>query len=691
MKQTILILFLLVLFSSPLISAVNHASVQLSDGSSHIGTIEGYSPDNDSSQNIKILKNTEWAPFTDLKMPATKNTDLWIRLELPFPSRANDRIFIERVEKNFQVIANGIVIYQYGNLDDGEQRFYGMPNHYIAIPEKGTTTLYFRIHSHSHLLGLYGKLIYGDGYKVIKKRMPEILFATTQVGIIFFCTLISMIIYVTYKRDRIFLIFALLMFFLGIFTFLRSRVPYLFFVPEYHLPLYHIHFTTLFIFGFFFILFYLHIIGPGIFKINRFICPVYISAYFLTHGLVLLKIIELPAAVVYTELFFIPVLLIMIVNAISKIRSKVTETETRMLSFGLICCVIFAIIDILKLLFRHPLGFNFTNTGFSFLFFTVVAIIIYRIITIRLNLVNSNRKLETAYDKISESEKNYRILIESTDDLIFTVNENLHITSANKSFKKLICGKIDIEEDTTSILNYAFKGPGMDSSSLILKEKLQKTFNSKKSRTTKANLISRKKDTPLETTLHLEHIRRNKRDEVLCRGILHTEDNLNRFLHDEKLQYNFTNDFTLAQDITERITRSLSNFVDRSIIVSLRYALYEVFINAIEHGNLNISFKEKSLVLENEEYIDLLKERSKNPQYAKRSVRIKVHITPEKAEYWICDEGEGFDFEKIMEMDPDEINSRATPHGRGLLIVRSIFDTVEFLENGRTAHLIKNY
>lgn len=681
MRLNILILSLFILlFNTALFSAKRGEPVRLTSGSYHIGDIEGFDRDKNYSENIRVLEQASWGPFANLKMPKTDSHYIWLRLELPYPGSIDDMLFIERVEQNFQLIADGNVIYQYGELDESEKRFIGIPNHYIPLQKKGINRVYLRIHSNSPIHGVYGKILYGTGYHILRRRLPRILASATQVGIFLLCALITFVFYVKYWRDSIFIVFSGLIFFFSIFSLMRARIPYLFIGPEHHLLLFHLHCISLVMIGFLFFLLFRYIIGPGIFNTNRYLGKIYLVLALATEGMALPGIIDPPTVILYFEAACLPLLIILIAGAIPKILSQ--ERDVRIFSSGLVVCSVLTMIDIINIHSGNPAGFNYTSAGFFVLVLAIFIIVIYRVIKIHVDL-------ESAYDKISQKEKKYRIIIESTDDLIFTIDESFHITSCNNSFKNLVLGNsfADVDGAILNIFDYIYNGQGMNNPALILNEKLQETLKSKQSSSVKVHLVSGKDQGLIETTIHLECIVKNDREEILCRGMVNREGRLTRYLREEKLQYKFINDFSLANDITDHITRNLAASLDKSTIMQMRFALYEVFINAVEHGNLNITYDEKSDLLEKEEYMSLIKERSRILPYVGRSVTVRVHIASEKAEYWISDEGEGFDFEKMLNIDPDS----ATSHGRGLVIVKTIFDVVEFLHKGRTAHLIKYF
>lgn len=106
----------------------------------------------------------------------------------------------------------------------------------------------------------------------------------------------------------------------------------------------------------------------------------------------------------------------------------------------------------------------------------------------------------------------------------------------------------------------------------------------------------------------------------------------------------------------------------------------ELLINAVEHGNLGITYAEKSALRESDSWDEEVGRRLGDPQYSDRRVRVDFHRTREMINVTITDEGDGFDWSKYMDIDP----ARAfDTHGRGIAMSRMIsFDSVEYHGNG---------
>ena len=113
---------------------------------------------------------------------------------------------------------------------------------------------------------------------------------------------------------------------------------------------------------------------------------------------------------------------------------------------------------------------------------------------------------------------------------------------------------------------------------------------------------------------------------------------------------------------------------------SIVSGLSELLVNAVEHGNLGISYTEKSTLLENNCWEDEVERRLKMPDYRQRRVRVSYQKHIDRLTYLITDEGDGFDWSGFLEIDPVR---GSDSHGRGIALARMIsFSKLEYMGNG---------
>ena len=98
-----------------------------------------------------------------------------------------------------------------------------------------------------------------------------------------------------------------------------------------------------------------------------------------------------------------------------------------------------------------------------------------------------------------------------------------------------------------------------------------------------------------------------------------------------------------------------SNRIAEDAREALGLSIHEMLMNAIEHGNCGITFDEKTRWLEGGgRPQDLIAKYVRDPDIAKKHVKLEYRISPERSRFVITDEGEGFDWR----------NARQTPKER---------------------------
>ncbi|MBF0627746.1 MAG: response regulator [Magnetococcales bacterium] len=108
--------------------------------------------------------------------------------------------------------------------------------------------------------------------------------------------------------------------------------------------------------------------------------------------------------------------------------------------------------------------------------------------------------------------------------------------------------------------------------------------------------------------------------------------------------------------------------------------LTELMVNAIEHGNLAISYQEKSALHKRGEWVAEIERRLTLPEYARRSATIEFERSDGEIRFKISDQGQGFDWRSFMKIDPERAFDS---HGRGIAMANMFsFDEVRYLGRG---------
>ena len=113
--------------------------------------------------------------------------------------------------------------------------------------------------------------------------------------------------------------------------------------------------------------------------------------------------------------------------------------------------------------------------------------------------------------------------------------------------------------------------------------------------------------------------------------------------------------------------------------------LLELMINAVEHGNLEISYEEKSALLKEGNWQKEVQRRLKMPQYQDRIVLLSFVRKPHRIEITITDEGNGFNSEKYL--NPGQNSGSKSDgdqyHGRGIAVASQLdFEKIEYFGVG---------
>ena len=97
--------------------------------------------------------------------------------------------------------------------------------------------------------------------------------------------------------------------------------------------------------------------------------------------------------------------------------------------------------------------------------------------------------------------------------------------------------------------------------------------------------------------------------------------------------------------------------------------IMELLVNAVEHGNLGITYEEKKALKLRDGWEQEVERRSRLPEHRGKRVRVELERMPGLIELKITDQGDGFDWHKYLELD----HARAfDPNGRGIAMARML-------------------
>ncbi len=132
--------------------------------------------------------------------------------------------------------------------------------------------------------------------------------------------------------------------------------------------------------------------------------------------------------------------------------------------------------------------------------------------------------------------------------------------------------------------------------------------------------------------------------------------------------------------------RSIALFVSNTCPESEKVVLglTELMINAIEHGNLNISYQEKSSLNDTGSWEAEVNKRLLFESNLGKVAQLKFTNNNGEIQIIITDQGEGFDWQNYLNFNPDRVMDN---HGRGIAIANKLsFKHIEYKGNGNQVY-----
>jgi len=145
-------------------------------------------------------------------------------------------------------------------------------------------------------------------------------------------------------------------------------------------------------------------------------------------------------------------------------------------------------------------------------------------------------------------------------------------------------------------------------------------------------------------------------------------DNPFAHLMEGKFRYRTTED---AEFLAVAIANSSAN-PERAMVIS------EILTNAVEHGNLGITYDEKTSLIADNALSREVGRRLALPEYADKYVSLAIKRDGTRITVDIEDEGKGFEFQKYLQMDESRVFDN---HGRGIALTREYLQ-LEYVGKG---------
>jgi len=198
--------------------------------------------------------------------------------------------------------------------------------------------------------------------------------------------------------------------------------------------------------------------------------------------------------------------------------------------------------------------------------------------------------------------------------------------------------------------------------------------------------------------IYFEFIEKDFRDSFcLDEFITKAKDKIDKFEDDVSIFYISKNQFEISKSLELSIKNRLV-YVDEAMEGLQRFlaqngiedilrdeflsAVFELLLNSYEHGNFGISFDKKQELLESDEYDEYLK-KLESEERASKNINITCHLMKQRGRECmgvvICDEGDGFDTQIFKDRYIYDLQDF---HGRGVVIVRNLVDSIYYNKKG---------
>lgn len=108
--------------------------------------------------------------------------------------------------------------------------------------------------------------------------------------------------------------------------------------------------------------------------------------------------------------------------------------------------------------------------------------------------------------------------------------------------------------------------------------------------------------------------------------------------------------------------------------------LSDLMVNAVEHGNLGLTYQEKSALKWEGGWEQEIARRRQLPQFRERYATVRAERNQGAMVFTITDQGEGFDWRRFLSFDPERAFD---PNGRGIAMARMMsFAALEYRDKG---------
>ncbi len=386
------------------------------------------------------------------------------------------------------------------------------------------------------------------------------------------------------------------------------------------------------------------------------------------------------------DIMLLAVIVLSLVYSIFYMFRNGWTPQTLMMFIGISIAVMGGIDDLQYLYTGKYILLNNLRISKFVLGLTIMMLFFWGAIFVR--FLKTHTLLEKTTRDLAIKEGKYSLLLEATDEIMFSLSAELSIIEANPKAEQVF----RLSGESRDFLECLYRSD-YDSKANIsfFKEQLIELRESGEKLSFNTYLMDPVTSEPVEYHFRFDCFTADDTIELIGRAWPVTASKLMEFITVERLSLDVGNYLTMVGDIVDRLTSGLKRFLDGSDVMMIKMGLHEMIVNAMEHGNLNITFDEKTKAQEDGRLFEFMKERRMLPEYRDKKVSIDYHIDESRVVYRITDMGSGFDYKKIMDRVKNEVNQQELAHGRGIIMTQAVFNKVEYNNKGNQVLLVKEF
>jgi CheY-like chemotaxis protein len=168
----------------------------------------------------------------------------------------------------------------------------------------------------------------------------------------------------------------------------------------------------------------------------------------------------------------------------------------------------------------------------------------------------------------------------------------------------------------------------------------------------------------------------------------HDEERVLKCLTESESSFVLDNDVSLVMPLVRHLEQPLKSLklCNANGLLRTAVSLREALVNAIEHGNLELSSDLRDR--DEKAYKKLREERRGQEPYRSRRIYVQATFTPRQAAYVVRDEGPGFEVAALPDHKDPAALAR-TDH-RGLFLIRTFMDQVTHNEKGNQVTMVRH-